>query len=107
MELIRMEIWGPYSSATVHGHKYFLTIVDDRSRITWVILLKGKYEVTSQVQNFITLVETQFDSKVKILRSDNGPEFSLASIYASKGIIHQTSHNKMGELRGSINEFST
>ncbi|CAJ2674628.1 unnamed protein product [Trifolium pratense] len=76
-----MDIWGPYTTATVHGHKYFLTIVDDYSRFTWVILLKGKYEVTSQVQHFITLVETQFDSKVKILRSDNGPE----------GIIHQTS----------------
>jgi transposase InsO family protein len=91
LELLHMDIWGPYTTATMHGHKYFLTIVDDYSRFTWVILLKGKNEVTSQVQNFITMVETQFESKVKILRSDNGPEFSLASFYASKGIVHQTS----------------
>jgi hypothetical protein len=55
----------------------FLTIVDDYSRFTWVILWKGKYEVASQVQSFINLVENQFESKVKILRSDNGPEFFL------------------------------
>jgi hypothetical protein len=86
-----MDVWGPYSTASVHGHKYFLTMVDDFSRFTWLILLKGKHELATQVQNFIHLVENQFDSKVKIVRNDNGPEFSIPSFYASKGIIHQTS----------------
>ncbi|GAU15708.1 hypothetical protein TSUD_307180 [Trifolium subterraneum] len=90
-ELLHMDIWGPYSTATLHGHKYFLTIVDDFSRFTWVILLKGKNEVASHVQHFIHLVENQFESTVKIVRSDNGPEFSLSSFYASKRIVHQTS----------------
>jgi hypothetical protein len=66
-------------------------MVDDFSRFTWLILLKGKHELATQVQNFIHLVENQFDSKVKIVRNDNGPEFSIPSFYASKGIIHQTS----------------
>lgn len=29
--------------------------------------------------------------KLKIIRTDNGPEFFMPQIYASKGIIHQTS----------------
>jgi hypothetical protein len=90
-ELLHMDIWGPYSTTTVHGHKYFLTIVDDFSRFTWLILLKGKNEVAAQVQNFIHLVENQFDCRVKTVRSDNGLEFSIPSFYASKGIVHQTS----------------
>jgi hypothetical protein len=75
----------------MHGHKYFLTVVDDFSRFTWLILLKGKHEVAAQVQHFIHLVENQFDCRVKSVRSDNGLEFSMPSFYASKGIIQQTS----------------
>ena len=90
-ELLHMDLWGPFSTATVHGHKYFLTIVDDFSRFTWLVLLKGKHEAMRQVKNFVAYVETQFNAKIKVLRSDNGPEFTLADFYASKGIVHQTS----------------
>jgi len=86
-----MDIWSPFSQVSIHGHKYFLTIVDDFNRFTWVILLKAKSEVQSNIQNFIALIERQFDSKIKLIRFDNGPEFSLKDFYASKGIIHQTS----------------
>jgi hypothetical protein len=55
--LLHMDIWGPYSTATLHGHKYFLTIVDDFSRFTWLVLLKGKREVASHIQHFIHLLE--------------------------------------------------
>ena len=37
-ELIHLDIWGPFSKHSIHGHKYFLTIVDDFSRYTRVIL---------------------------------------------------------------------
>lgn len=37
------------------------------------------------------LVSTQFNSKLKIIRSDNGQEFTMPSFYAEHGIIHQTS----------------
>jgi len=50
-ELLHFDIWGPLSITVVHGHKYFLTIVDDFSRFLWVILLKNKSEVSSHVKN--------------------------------------------------------
>nr|KYP51629.1 Retrovirus-related Pol polyprotein from transposon TNT 1-94 [Cajanus cajan] len=90
-DLIHMDIWGPFSKPSIYGHKYFLTILDDFSRYTWIVLLKSKAEVQSHVQNFIALIENQFHTTIKILRSDNGPEFSLKNFFASKGIIHQTS----------------
>jgi hypothetical protein len=92
IELLHMDLWGPFSVSTTQGHKYFLTIVDDFNRFTWIVLLKGKYEAALKIQEFITSVEVQFESTVKTLRSDNGPEFlSLSTFYACKGIIHQTS----------------
>jgi len=41
-ELIRVDVWGPYSITSIHGHKYFLTIVDDYSKYIWIFLLKQK-----------------------------------------------------------------
>jgi hypothetical protein len=37
------------------------------------------------------MIENQFESKVKIVRIDNGSKFSMSQFFASKGIIHQTS----------------
>jgi len=37
-----MDIWGPLAITYVDGHKYFLTVVDDFSRHTWIFLLKTK-----------------------------------------------------------------
>ncbi|XP_019234924.1 PREDICTED: uncharacterized protein LOC109215337 [Nicotiana attenuata] len=33
-QLLHLDVWGPYSTSTVDGNKYFLTIVDDYSRVT-------------------------------------------------------------------------
>ena len=55
------------------------------------ILLKTKAEVQSKIQDFVTLVENQFDTRIKIIRSDDGPEFFMTNFYASKGILHQKS----------------
>ena len=74
---------------SIHGHKYFITIIDDYSRFVWIILITFKAEVSLHIQQFITLIENQFHITPKVLRSDNGPEFDLPSFYHSKGILHQ------------------
>jgi len=35
-DLIHVDIWGPYFVPSFEGHGYFLTIVDDFSRFTWI-----------------------------------------------------------------------
>ncbi|XP_075674989.1 uncharacterized protein LOC142644217 [Castanea sativa] len=41
-ELIHCDLWGPFSIPTVDNYRFFLTIVDDFTRCTWVYLLKQK-----------------------------------------------------------------
>jgi len=41
-DLIDVDIWGSCSSISMNGNKYFLTIVDDHTRFTWLFLLKNK-----------------------------------------------------------------
>ena len=44
-DLIHMDVWGPYSTPNLDGFKYFLIVVDDATRATWLFLMKSKYEV--------------------------------------------------------------
>jgi hypothetical protein len=90
-DILHVDIWGPYFVPTTHGHKYFLTLVDDATRTTWVYLMKLKSETRSLLQSFILMIETQFGSTIKCIRSDNGYEFSIIEFYTSKGILHQHS----------------
>jgi hypothetical protein len=42
--------------------------------MTWLYLLKRKDEVFEFLKGFYKMVETQFEKKVKVLRSDNDTE---------------------------------
>lgn len=33
-ELVHIDLWGPFSELTQEGYKYFLTIVNDHTRVT-------------------------------------------------------------------------
>lgn len=42
--LVHIDIWGPYRIPARGKYKYFLTLVDDCSRMTWLYLLQAKSE---------------------------------------------------------------
>ena len=90
-DLVHMDVWGPFSVLTSNGYKYFLTIVDDASRATWIFLLKAKSDVRTLIVSFYNMILTQFGTKIKAIRSDNTLEFSILDFYNSNGIIHQLS----------------
>ena len=53
--------------------------------------MKNKSDVPLLLQEFCTMVSTQFQSKVKVFRSDNGGEYVnhiLACFFRDHGIIH-------------------
>ena len=74
-----MDLWGPYKVPTFDKKYYFLTIVDDCSRYTWVHLLQLKSETIVAIKNFFVLIKNQFGHIIKTIRSDNGTEFSTLS----------------------------
>lgn len=86
-ELLHIGIWGPFSVETIEGFRYFLTIVDDHSRATWLYLLRTKNEVLQVFPAFIQQVENQYNVKVKSVRSDNAPELRFTDFYKEKGIV--------------------
>src|SRR5436853_2288922 len=61
--------------------------------MTWLYLMKQKSEVIYCFQNFDSYVRTQFDKRIKLLRSDNGTEYTnkaFGAYLSSQGIQHQT-----------------
>ncbi|KAG8495046.1 hypothetical protein CXB51_012729 [Gossypium anomalum] len=91
--LLHLDLWGPYRVSTHSGHRYFLTIVDDFTRLTWVYLLRLKSDVPVQLKQFFRMIQTQFSATVKIVRSDNGSEFfntACTEFFHTMGIIHQS-----------------
>lgn len=72
---LRDDIWDPYSTPSISGHKCFLTFIDDYSTYTWTILMKSRSETRGRLINFITYIQTQFGIKLKFLRNDKGTKF--------------------------------
>ncbi|XP_074293705.1 uncharacterized protein LOC141620839 [Silene latifolia] len=93
-DLVHIDVWGPYRKETRTKHKYFLTLVDDHSRTTWVYLMRHKSEVPQLLIQFYAFVKNQFGKRIKCLRSDNALEITEGeskNFLLLKGIWQQTS----------------
>nr|KAJ0211652.1 hypothetical protein LSAT_V11C400219650 [Lactuca sativa] len=78
-DLLHVGVWGPYKVETYNGFKYFLTLVDDYSRCTWVHLMKHKSSAFTFIQAFIKYVKNQFNINVKTIRTDNAFEMGSSN----------------------------
>lgn len=76
-DLIHCDIWGPYHVLSHSGYRYFMTLVDDCSRFPWIYLLKNKSDVSNVIPNFFKMIVTQFNTPIKMFRSDNATELAF------------------------------
>ena len=66
-ELIHVDIWGSFTISFKNGSHFFLTIVDDYSRCTWIYLMKHKSETFNILIHF--LIKSIVNSTQKFLVS--------------------------------------
>jgi transposase InsO family protein len=76
LELIHTDLCGPMQNESVGGNRYFITFIDDYSRMCWVYFLRNKSDTLSVFKKFKALVELQSGYKLKKLRSDRGGEYT-------------------------------
>jgi len=74
--------------------RWFVTFVNDCTRMTWLSLLKRKDEVFDVFRMFHAMVHNRFSTKLWILRSYNGGEYvnnNFSAFFQRKGILHELS----------------
>ena len=76
LELVHTDLCGPTRSQGLNGEEYFMLLIDDFTRMTWVFLLKRKSKAFGCFKIFKEQVENGTKLKIKCLRSDNGGEFT-------------------------------
>jgi transposase InsO family protein len=77
LELFHSYVCGPMPSSSISGYVYYVSFIHDYSRKTWIYFLKSKDEVFSKFKEFKALIENIFERNIKILRPDNGGEYTL------------------------------
>jgi Integrase core domain/GAG-pre-integrase domain len=79
-DIIHSNVWRSSRITSLSGSRWFVTFIDCHSRMTWLYLLRSKDEVLECFKMFHKMVETQFEKKVKVLRSDNGTKYTNRTI---------------------------
>ncbi|TPX30010.1 DNA-directed DNA polymerase [Synchytrium microbalum] len=91
-DIIHTDVAGPMDETTIGGNKYFVTFIDDCTRYVWIYCIKTKSQVHSTLENWLKLVQTQFERTVKCLHSDNGGEYINKAMLKSlrlNGMVHR------------------
>jgi hypothetical protein len=74
---------------TPGARRYFLLLIDDVTRYMWIALLTAKSEASSAIKRIQAAAEKECGRKLRVLRTDNGGEFTVVefAVYcADEGI---------------------
>lgn len=92
LQLVHTDIMGPINPPSVSGKRYVMNIIDDYTRFTKIYLLQNKSEAAKMIESYVREVETKYDKKPQVIRSDNGGEYTghaLMEFYRKEGITAQ------------------
>ena len=92
LELVHSDMCGKMQEISLGRAEYFLTFTDDKTRYTWVYILKTKDQVFDCFLQWKALVERQSKRKLKALRTDNDGEYTLnrfKKYLKDEGIRHE------------------
>nr|GEV12769.1 putative ribonuclease H-like domain-containing protein [Tanacetum cinerariifolium] len=103
LHLLHMDLFVPTSVRSINNKYYYLVIAYEYTRFSWVYFLEHKSDTFLILKIFITLVENQFNHKVKAIRCDNGTEFKNANLIefcGFKGIRRDYSNARTPQQNG-------
>ncbi|KAG8488224.1 hypothetical protein CXB51_018059 [Gossypium anomalum] len=92
--LVHSDVWGPSTISNISGARWFVSFIDDCTRVSWIFLLKQKSDVRSVFSIFYNMIKTQFGVEIKRFRSDNAKDYFnqfLSTYFQERGIIHESS----------------
>lgn len=109
LQLLHTDLCGPLSVPSLGGSRYFVTLLDDYSKLSTVLPIKSKSDTAKAVMHAINLLENQSGHRLQRLRSDNGSEYinsTLDTYLRSKGIQLETSVRYTPQQNGSAERLN-
>ena len=88
--LIHSNICGPSRVITLIKTRWFITFINDHTRVYWIYLLKKKSEAKKVFKIDHVMIKTQFQTQIQVVGIDNGKEFFnyiLGNYLLENGII--------------------
>ena len=68
---VHSDLWGKAPVESKRGKNFFVTFIDDKTRLTHLYLLKTKDEALKFYKHYEAWVVTQMGAKIKVLNSDS------------------------------------
>jgi transposase InsO family protein len=105
LALLHTDLFGPTTYRSIGGNTYFLVIVDDYSRYTWVFFLHDKAINCDIFKSFVRRAKNEFELKLKNVRNNNGSEFKNTNVEEfcdEKGLKHEFSTTYTLEQNGVV-----
>jgi hypothetical protein len=75
LKLVHSDVFNPVSFPSLGGSMYYVSLIDDFSRKTWIYFLRKKSKVFEKFKDFKYLVENKIYKKIHMLITDNDGEF--------------------------------
>jgi hypothetical protein len=75
LEIIHIDICGPFNVTMVDVLNSFITFTDDYSHCGYIYPIREQSEALDKFKVFKVEVENQHDAKIKVVRSDRGGEY--------------------------------
>jgi len=94
LNLVHSDLSGPFLVPSNGNSLYYITLIDDATRVAWVRFMNQKSETNKIVKDFVAEMELQNHKTPAAFRMDNGGEYitkDLKGFFTSKGIIHEFS----------------
>ena len=92
--LIHSDIQGPSPVPNIFGARQFVFFIDDYTRVSWIFILKYKFDVSFVLPNFHYMIKNQFGFTIKRFQSNNASDYFnqfLTPYFHHEGIIHELS----------------
>lgn len=70
LQLIYANLWGPSHISSTKGYNYYISILDDFSRFTWIFPLSAKSDALKVFSNFKLFIEKHLQHQIKIDQTD-------------------------------------
>ena len=91
LQLVSLDLYGPFPIKGLGGYRYFITFLDMATRWLDTYPIRTKAEVYSIIKEYKLRQENQSGKTIKAFKSDNGTEYvnyKVNTLFKDAGIEH-------------------